>query len=96
MLCPSPTNHAVAVGVAWVALAARTAAATEHAGGVVRPGAAVIKRDDSGGAAVSPARKSVLHMVADDMRPEMRAAYNQSHLVTPAFDKRAPRRALSP
>eukprot|EP01049_Picozoa_sp_SAG25_P004136 SAG25_NODE_253_length_10959_cov_17.097330_9_plen_91_part_00 len=31
---------------------------------------------------------SVLYMVVDDMRPEMATAYQQSHLVTPAFDQR--------
>jgi hypothetical protein len=33
--------------------------------------------------------KNVLWMIADDMRPDMNAAYGQKHMLTPAFDRLA-------
>eukprot|EP01052_Picozoa_sp_SAG31_P027561 SAG31_NODE_2589_length_5427_cov_3.886449_3_plen_243_part_00 len=33
--------------------------------------------------------KNVLWMIADDMRPDMKAAYGQAHMITPAFDRLA-------
>ena len=34
-------------------------------------------------------KKSVLYLIADDMRPELRRAFNQSRLLTPNFDELA-------
>ena len=34
---------------------------------------------------------NVLYIVVDDLRPEMHLAYNQSHIITPNFDKLAQR-----
>ena len=33
--------------------------------------------------------KNVLHIIADDLRPEMKLAYGQQHMITPAFDRLA-------
>ena len=43
----------------------------------------------SGAAAAAPTRRNILYLIADDFRPEMRAAYNQSHVHTPALDRLA-------
>ena len=34
---------------------------------------------------------NVLYIVIDDLRPEMHLAYNQSHMITPNFDRLAQR-----
>lgn len=42
-----------------------------------------------GGGPGSGARKNVLHLIVDDMRPVMKLAYRADYMVTPAFDKLA-------
>ena len=38
-----------------------------------------------------PKPANVLYIVVDDLRPEMNLAYNQSHIITPNFDRLAQR-----
>ena len=43
----------------------------------------------AGSAAPAARPKHVLYLVVDDLRAEMRVAYNQPHVVTPNFDRLA-------